>query len=284
MHEIRSSIGAEKARTPLARRGGPKSLGGGLSGLTSLAIRREEARLTNQRSEDRLGDQVDRSTIHFRRRKHLVRVVNVSSGGAMIESEIEPRIGETIDVQFADAHRTPCIVRWVREGRIGLEFVDETIVWDCGVPQPVYREQREAGCSREEQSSPRPVVEREERQALLRSGTLYLGGVAIPIRLRNISVQGAKIESEQELRAGSEVELDLGESGFEMAEVRWSKDGHVGLRFAGDFNVGALTPATEEPASEMLKPAYLQTELLPDSPWATRFERLSLDDLKPTDD
>ena len=288
MHEIRSSIlgGADNAATPVARRGKPKGEGGGLGGLTKIAIRREEARVTNQRSEDRVRGQVEQSTIHFRRRKHAVRVVNVSSRGAMIEGDIEPRIGETVEVQFADDHRTRCIVRWVREGRIGLEFVDETIVWDCGAPQAVYREQPRAEGDQGEQSLPRAVVERETRQTLLRSGTLYWGGVSIPVRLRNISAQGAKVESDQELRAGSEVELDLGEAGFQMAEVRWSKDGQVGLRFADDFDLGALAPTdgAAEHAPDMLKPAYLETELSPDSPWAARFERLSLTDLNPTDD
>jgi hypothetical protein len=119
---------------------------------------------------------------------------------------------------------------------------------------------------------------------LLRKGTLYWGGVTIEVRLRNISSGGAKVESEQELRPGSEVELDLGEAGFQMAEVRWSQDGQIGLRFADDFDIGSLAPsatsAGSEPASDMLKPAYLETELRADSPWASRFERLSMTDLR----
>ena len=68
-----------------------------------------------------------------------------------------------------------------------------------------------------------------------------------------------------------------------MAEVRWSKDGQLGLRFADDFNMDTLAPrsAASEPARDMLKPAYLETELRPDSPWAARFERLSMTDLRP---
>ena len=285
MHEIRSSILAGDSRpTTVARKGKSKREGGGLGGLTAISIRREEARVTDQRAEDRLRDRVEQSIIHFRRRKYPVRVVNVSSRGAMIESDIEPRIGEQLDIQFTEENRTRCIVRWVRENRIGLEFADEVIVWDCSAPtaavfRPAALSPREAPG----QSAPRQVIDRDPRHTLLRKGTLYWGGVTIEVRLRNISTGGAKVESDQELRPGCEVELDLGEAGFQMAEVRWSKDGQLGLRFADDFDIGSLAPSSlpaSEPASDMLKPAYLETELRADSPWASRFERLSMTDLR----
>src|SRR5687767_11202010 len=131
MHEFRSSIlGQDNQVSPVASKAKPKRDGAGLGGLSKIAIRREEARVTNQRGEDRLHGQVEQSIIHFRRRKYVVRVVNVSSRGAMIESDIEPHIGERIDIQYTDDNRTKCVVRWLREGRIGLEFVEETILWD----------------------------------------------------------------------------------------------------------------------------------------------------------
>jgi hypothetical protein len=298
MHEIRSSIlGEDKPASPVARKGKPKRAAAGLGGLTGIAIRREEARVTNQRAEDRLRDRVEQSVISFRRRKYDVRVVNVSSRGAMIESEVEPRIGEQLDILFADDHRTRCVVRWLKEGRIGLEFVDETIVWDCSAPRPVStgqelrdfaqrEEERREAPADDREAVARGVVERLPRQTLLRKGTLYWGGIHIPVRLRNISSRGARVESEQSLHPGSEVELDLGEAGFQMAEVRWSREGHVGLRFADDFDIACLAPshsAESEPANDMLKPAYLESELRPDSPWAARFERLSMTDLKKLD-
>src|SRR5688500_20280896 len=100
MHEIRSSIlSSDEKSTPIAQKTKPKREGGGLGGLTKIAIRREEARVTNQRSEDRLRDRVEQSTIWFRRRRHEARVVNVSSRGAMIECDIEPHIGEATDIR-----------------------------------------------------------------------------------------------------------------------------------------------------------------------------------------
>jgi PilZ domain-containing protein len=283
MHELRSTILSGEEKTAVVRKGKPKSGGSGLGGLASIAVRREEARITDQRAEDRLRDRVEQSIIHFRRRKYVVRVINVSSRGAMIESDIEPRIGEALDIQFTDDNRTRCVIRWVRQGRIGLEFVEETIVWDCGQPEaPVFQYRPSDEPGGEEPAPMRAVTDRPPRQTLLRKGVLYWGGISIQVKLRNISQGGARVESEQELRQGCEVELDLGEAGFQMAEVRWFKDGQLGLRFADDFDLGSLAPAQphSEPAADMLKPAYLETELREDSPWAARFERLSATDLR----
>jgi hypothetical protein len=281
MHELRSTIlsGELKPATVVARKAKTRAEGAGPSGLAKIAIKREEARVTNQRLEDRLRGIVESTTIVFRRRRQDVGVVNVSSRGAMIRAQIEPRIGEQIEILFDEKNRTRCIVRWVREGRIGLEFVNETIFWTSGDANgPAYQS-----------DSPAPaaihaVSEREPRQKLLRAGTLYWSGVSIPVRLRNISEGGVRIEGGRDLCPGAEVELDLGEAGFQIAEVRWSKDGQVGLRFAQSFDIETLAPShVAERAPEVLKPAYLETELQPDSPWAARFEKLSLTDLKPVD-
>jgi hypothetical protein len=279
MHELRSTILSGEPKAALvARKEKTKAEAASPGGLAKIAIKRQEARVTDQRLEDRLRGVVESSTIIFRRRRQDVAVVNVSSRGAMIRGEIEPRIGEKIDLLFDGRNRTQCIVRWVREGRVGLEFVNETIFWTSDRGNgPVFQAEKA------ETPAVHAVAERESRHKLLRAGTLYWSGISIPVRLRNISGGGARVESGRDLCPGSEVELDLGEAGFQIAEVRWSKDGQVGLRFAQSFDIESLAPSHQaERPPEVLKPAYLETELQPDSPWAARFDKLTLTDLKPT--
>ena len=95
--------------------------------LVKLVIPREERRATNQRREDRHRGVVERAIIVFRRKKLLVRVVNVSQSGVMIESDIMPRIGETIAIDFDGFERLQSVVRWVKQGRIGLDVGDGSI-------------------------------------------------------------------------------------------------------------------------------------------------------------
>ena len=129
MHEFRTAIlnGETPAsltpagRKDACRRQSPEPT------LVDIPIPRQERRKTDQRSEDRFLNVVERATITFRRKKSLVRIVNVSGSGVMIESNIMPRIGEVIDVEFDNFDRLKAVVRWVREGRIGLDVGEGAI-------------------------------------------------------------------------------------------------------------------------------------------------------------
>lgn len=130
MHALRSAIQSgesasasllsnkERCRRQAAEAGGS---------LTALRIPREERRATNQRREDRHWGVVDRAILVFRRKKLLVRVVNVSSSGIMIEADIMPRIGEKVAVEFEGFDRLEGVVRWIKQGRIGLDLGDGSI-------------------------------------------------------------------------------------------------------------------------------------------------------------
>ena len=123
MHGLRSAIlSGEAASASLVstKERCRRKAGGG--SLTSLEIPREERRSTDQRREDRHWGIVDRAMLVFRRKKLLVRVVNVSSSGIMIEADIMPRIGEKVAVEFEGFDRLEGVVRWIRGGRIGLDL------------------------------------------------------------------------------------------------------------------------------------------------------------------
>ncbi len=81
----------------------------------------DERRSKRQRQEDRFRGVEERATILFRRKQSLVRVVNVSGNGVMIETRIQPRIGEKVVLQLGTSARREAVVRWVKPGRIGLD-------------------------------------------------------------------------------------------------------------------------------------------------------------------
>ncbi len=96
--------------------------------LAGSLIPRTQPRLIDQRCEERLSDVVERAIITFRGQEYLVPVINISSRGTMIESSISPRIGEAIIIQFDHCSRIHGFVRWVRDGRLGLNFGHEIIL------------------------------------------------------------------------------------------------------------------------------------------------------------
>ncbi|HEX8444277.1 MAG TPA: PilZ domain-containing protein [Allosphingosinicella sp.] len=100
---------------------------GGL-GLAGSMVPRSQPRQAEQRAEPRHGGLVDRAILVFRGQDHLVRVLNISSRGTMIESEILPRIGESVTMQFESCARLLAVVRWVRDGQIGLNFNHDVVL------------------------------------------------------------------------------------------------------------------------------------------------------------
>lgn len=128
MHGLRSAIqaGESASSSLLSTKERCRRQDGGVS-LADLAIPRVERRSTDQRREDRHFGVVDRALILFRRKKMLVRVINVSSSGIMIEADMVPRIGEHIPVEFEGFERLQGVVRWVKQGRIGLDLGDGSV-------------------------------------------------------------------------------------------------------------------------------------------------------------
>ncbi len=93
-----------------------------------MRVQHQELSFENRRREPRREDLVDSAIIHFRGERHSVPVLNISTRGTMIESGLEPRLGETILVEFPQCSRIHAFVRWVRDGRIGLNFGHEMVL------------------------------------------------------------------------------------------------------------------------------------------------------------
>ena len=75
-----------------------------------------------QRSEPRFEGLAERGALTFRGVAYIVQVVNISTRGTMIESDLVPRLGESVVIRFEGCTPIHAFVRWVREGRIGLNF------------------------------------------------------------------------------------------------------------------------------------------------------------------
>ena len=127
--------------------------------------------------------------------------------------------------------------------------------------------------------SAQDVRPRPPRHSLIRRGALRTAGRLLAVRLRNISAEGAMLESADGMEPGSDVELDV--DGLRVdGQVRWSHDGRIGLRFAESFDLSRLGSAQRKGRAGILRPDYLRTELDPESPWAARQDRLSIKDVK----
>ena len=96
-------------------------------GLSAL-VTRTAPRGIDQRCEERHEGLVTAGILYFRGEEHQVPVVNLSSRGTMIESDIAPRLGESLIIRFENCSRIHGFVRWMRDGQVGIRFGHEIIL------------------------------------------------------------------------------------------------------------------------------------------------------------
>jgi hypothetical protein len=267
------------------RSGGEPELGS----LCSIKIARQAPRTSNQRAHMRRPAADEETIVRFRDRNLRVELVNLSSGGAMIESDIEPFIGEAVQIQIGDGLPVPAVARWVGGGRVGVEFGSHSLLvsppradFTFGLGEAPEEEEEE-----EEADEPAPPVigapaqpeeesgTREPRQAVIRRAMVRAGIKRVPVRLCNISSHGVMLESDHCLKPGSAVQLEMAGGVLVTAEVRWSKGKRAGLSFDAEVNTKGLGSMNVPPPA-MVKPTYLESEFDPNSPWAARFDRLTM--------
>jgi hypothetical protein len=243
MKRIRSILsgGEHPPASPIARKqklGAPADPGS----LAGIAVKREQSRQVDQRREERRSKLAERATLIVGSGEVDVSVINVSTGGIMVECDpLDLQIGETIAIRFADCDASKCDVRWMRGNRMGLEFREETtIVGSRAVQDFIIRKLRDESDPAADAAA---VANRPVRQRLVWVGAIHYDNEGTPARVRNISAGGAMIECDWDFHIGTEVMLDLEEAGTVFATVRWCRGGQLGLRFTSGFDLRALARA-----------------------------------------
>ena len=278
MHEIRSNLIRGEGRTTLASKGSKgSSRAARESGLAGIRIKREEPRRSDQRGEQRHLNVVDGAALRYRGRTYQVPVLNVSSRGVMIASDLSPRIGARMDIGFAECNSTACHVRWLRDGRIGLEFAKETVVIRPGdTAERIVSGRREG-----EQHLVSVRRQRAPRHASMLQGNLHSHNGSFPVRLRNISTDGAMLQGDEHIDVNLGVVLEIPNGPAIPGRVVWSRSRQIGIRFDETFDLDELVRPVGQEAQQpdYLKPDYLRTETDPNSPWAARWSKLTAGDL-----
>lgn len=90
--------------------------------LDGSMIPRQVKRLFDQRAEPRVEADPSTGVLHYRGRRHVVRLINQSAQGVMVEFPQVPHIGEKIRIQLMEHGTVEADVRWVRDGHVGLAF------------------------------------------------------------------------------------------------------------------------------------------------------------------
>ncbi|MFL6731357.1 MAG: PilZ domain-containing protein [Sphingomicrobium sp.] len=290
LRERRSLLGCKRTKGADAEKG-----------LTTVEISREVPRTTHMRDDDRhrLIDQQVR--VKHKRKTHTVQLVNLSGGGAMIAGDLQPKLWDRVELHLGKDGKIECAVRWLKGGRIGLEFAHETRL-DCSeearatllkavVDQnfsdlqigPSKDRSTDEEAARQAAAAESSDEQRDNRRhPLIWSGVLHYNFASTPVRLRDISQSGALVECQSTLPVGAEPLLDLGDAGSIFGSVTWAIGDHMGLKFHEPFDIQELAKTRPEVTPvEWQAPSYLKTTG-PDSPWSDGWERMSVEELQET--
>lgn len=291
-----SVLGGEKRKLVVTEKN-PRQEGS--ADLTGSVVPRSEVRRSDHRDADRhrLIDQ--RAVLLCNGERHVVEVINLSSGGTMIRCGLEPRLWDIVQLELGEGFALECAVRWIRNGSIGLEFAHETQL-DCApderaavlldVIQRSFPEQQvhlhrpePVQSEADEGDEAEDLGDRDARRhPLIWTGQLHSAGGTHPVRLRNVSSGGALVDVEVYYSVGTEVMLDLGGAGKFLANVQWTCGGKAGLGFKEEFDLNCLANAKPEVTSnQWLKPDFLDQEVEDDTtPWHVQWKRSSIEEIR----
>jgi hypothetical protein len=282
--------GANVSSSPLVTVKTPK--GAKADMLHSIKVRRAESRHADTRFGDRYRIVGESARVSHDGSTHDAQLLNICGSGAMIAAGFEPMPWDRLKLHLGDDRPIDCKVLWIKDGRIGLEFVSEirldlTDNAQAGRVRDVITRSFPAAKFEAPvvpQDEPDEIVEddnrAEHRNAVIRGGTLHYDYQSTPARLRDISSAGVMIETEASLAPGAEPLIDLGDAGSVFGTVVWAADGRAGLRFKQPFDWSELMkPRAEGEASHWEAPAYLRSNAHCDSRWEENWKNMTMNDL-----
>jgi hypothetical protein len=259
--------------------------------LNSINIARTECRRGNARGGDRHRLMSEKAGMRHDGNDHEVELVNLSAGGAMVRANLELRLWDQVGLVLGGDSELDCAVRWIKGNSIGLEFAHETRI-DCeeeernDLLRAVIRKSFPDAANIDLEYPQRridddPSVDPEtakrrhaDRHPLIWTGVIYYNDChdyeAEPVRLRNISVTGALVQSGNPLPEGETVYLDLRGAGRFAATVKWTFGDQSGLEFHELFDIHSLSNVRPEvtPQASASKEAFGSQE-----PWAPGWHR-----------
>jgi hypothetical protein len=265
---IRTRIFGPRADDPLLPVKNPK--GAQPDTLNSIAIARTESRRGNARSGDRHRLKAETATLRHDGTDHQVELVNVSGGGAMVRTGLELHLWDHVGLVLGGESELDCAVRWIKGSDIGIEFAHETQI-DCdkdarnellrAVIRKSFPDIAEISFEYpKRRADDYPNIDSDsaqrrqaDRHPLVWNGVIYYADrhdyEAEPVRLRNISIAGALVQSGNPLPEGATIYLDLRGAGRFAATVKWTSGDQSGLEFHELFDIHRLSDSRPEIAA-----------------------------------
>lgn len=282
---IRAKIFGGVAESPLVSVKNPK--GAQADALLTIPVVRLQSRHADTRLEDRFALGNESARLVRDGIPHAVKLINVCGGGAMVAAPFDAILWERLELHLGEHGAIDCSVIWIKHGRVGLEFAEETRL-DCpqGEQSALLCELIRRHFPEARFDPPAFVSERSgddqrdrPRNQFIWSGTLHCEYGSTPVRLRNISSDGAMIETSVELSPGAEPYLELGEAGAIFGTIVWQAGDQAGLRFQQPFDMARLAHARPEIVDAAESLVHFGSSNGSDRRWQDQWKRMAINKL-----
>jgi hypothetical protein len=221
---------AAPSPSPLASKG-RRGKQEGEASLCAIRISRSAARTVDQRGDSRRDSEAP-VAMGFRGGEVGAAVINISAKGAKIRADIEPVIGEALELAFPGGERIDGVVRWVREGCVGVEFRAPHAAPATAASPPADEAEleEEAADSADDEFSGHDSNRSAKRARVLLAAKLETGRGPVEARLRDLSCKGALLECRHPPEVGEEVIFSRGDT-VAPSRIAWTSGNRIGLEF-----------------------------------------------------
>lgn len=185
----------------------------GLTEFTTISLSEKPPESEDRRSGQRYMSVLQAGKIVTETLQELCLIRNISSRGVMTEIFAPIEVGTRIQVEFKAGATVDGTVRWVKDGRAGIEF-----------DSPVDVHQVLASQSGR-------MTPRAPRLSIDGTAKVTVNAMDEKLQVFDISQGGIKVAAGMALEAGIDVVVEIEGLPVRAGVVRWVDDGHAGISF-----------------------------------------------------
>ena len=181
---------------------------------TSVSLSTNVPRPVERRGDERVSAMLRLGKIRTAAGEQLIRIKNLSAGGLMAYTGLQPEIGEQVEIELS-SQKIPSSVVWIRDDLVGFKF-DQNI--DLG----------ELLAGRKQRHGFRP---RPPRLDIHCKASVKVGKIYYTVDVHDVSLGGMKVEPIEEYCVGAPVVVVVESLRPIKGEVRWYSERKAGIVF-----------------------------------------------------